>query len=281
MAIGVKACSAWLVLALLVGPFGCARGPIERSPWTLEPAAAPHSPKDDNEGSEERLDEGGDSPVKDVKKRRRSRLALSNKQGQNRHRVASHMDRPDGRRTIANTLPRSRRGRQETRGDWGFGHDALPRGNGKTPMVLQWPLPASGITSTYGPRRNPVNGRVGFHYGVDLQADYGDQVAAAGDGLVLRSGWRGGHGLQVVVAHRHGFRTSYSHLSQISVAPGARVGTGEPIGLVGNSGRSTGPHLHLEVQKHGRNLDPLEVIGVPLPRAAATALNVHRGRNRR
>ena len=132
------------------------------------------------------------------------------------------------------------------------------------PLLLDWPLAATGITSLYGPRPDPVEKRVGFHYGIDMSASYGTQVMSSASGIVISAGWNGGHGRRVVVQHRYGYRTSYSHLSQIVAAPGSRIGAGESIGLVGNSGRSTGPHLHFEVTRYGKHLDPLDILGVDL-----------------
>nr|ADI21635.1 membrane proteins related to metalloendopeptidases [uncultured myxobacterium HF0130_06F04] len=132
------------------------------------------------------------------------------------------------------------------------------------PLLLDWPLAATGITSLYGPRPDPVEKRVGFHYGIDMSASYGTQVMSSASGIVISAGWNGGHGRRVVVQHRYGYRTSYSHLSQIVAAPGRRIGAGESIGLVGNSGRSTGPHLHFEITRYGKHLDPLDILGVDL-----------------
>ena len=131
-------------------------------------------------------------------------------------------------------------------------------------LLLDWPLAATGITSLYGPRPDPVEKRLGFHYGVDMSAAYGTEVMSSASGIVITSGWNGGHGRRVVIQHRYGYRTSYSHLSQVIASPGHRIGAGQPIGLVGNSGRSTGPHLHFEVTRYGKHLDPLEILGMDL-----------------
>jgi len=131
-------------------------------------------------------------------------------------------------------------------------------------MLLDWPLAATGITSLYGPRPDPVEKRLGFHYGVDMSANYGTEVMSSAPGIVISAGWNGGHGRRVVVQHRYGYRTSYSHLSQIVAAPGRRIDAGQSVGLVGNSGRSTGPHLHFEVTRYGKHLDPLDILGVDL-----------------
>ena len=131
-------------------------------------------------------------------------------------------------------------------------------------LLLQWPLPATGVTSLFGWRRDPFDGHQRQHNGVDLEAEYGAVVAAAADGVVIWAGWNAGHGRQVVINHAGGYQTGYSHLSQILVPIGAAVQSGQPIGRVGNSGRSTGAHLHFEVTRFGRYLDPLDNLGVPL-----------------
>ncbi len=95
-----------------------------------------------------------------------------------------------------------------------------------------------------------------FHPGVDLQADYGEVVHAAAAGVVASTGWDGGYGLKIDVDHQNGYHTWYAHLSRIDVAPGARVSKGQPIGLVGDTGFSTGAHLHYQVMLNGSPVDP-------------------------
>ena len=131
-------------------------------------------------------------------------------------------------------------------------------------LVLRWPLPATGVNSLFGWRRDPFDGKERRHNGVDLEAAYGAVVTAPADALVAWTGWNAGHGRQVVLSHAGGYQTSFSHLSQVLAVDGAQVRAGEPIGRVGNSGRSTGTHLHLEVMRYGVYLDPLDVLGVPL-----------------
>lgn len=135
--------------------------------------------------------------------------------------------------------------------------------DGKSYLVLQWPLPATGVNSLYGTRVDPMDSRERQHNGVDLEAAYGAVVAAAADGIVVWAGWNAGHGRQVLVEHAGGFRTGYSHLSQVLTYPGLAIRSGDPVGLVGNSGRSTGPHLHFEVIRDEIYVDPLDVLGLP------------------
>lgn len=113
------------------------------------------------------------------------------------------------------------------------------------------------ISSRFGHRVHPIL-RIGrLHDGVDFRAGWGTPVVAAADGAVVGAGWNGGYGRQVRLAHSNGLATSYSHLSRIAAAPGTSVRRGEVIGYVGSSGFSTGPHLHYEVRRNGRPVDPL------------------------
>lgn len=113
------------------------------------------------------------------------------------------------------------------------------------------------LTSDYGPRRDPFTGGYGWHGGVDLVAAYGAPIVAAAPGVVTFVGWKSGYGHTVEVDHGHGFSTLYAHLTgRFPVSVGDRVARGEPLGALGNSGRSTGPHLHFEVLLHGETYDP-------------------------
>lgn len=133
-----------------------------------------------------------------------------------------------------------------------------------TVLMLQWPLPATGVTSAFGERADPLDGNTRYHYGIDLEADYGQVVRSAAAGRVVRAGFNNGHGRQVVVMHAGGFQTGYSHLSQTIVYEGQMVEGGETLGLVGTSGRTTGPHLHFEVMRHGSHVDPATILGTSI-----------------
>ncbi|MDK2835821.1 MAG: hypothetical protein PWP21_598 [Thermosediminibacterales bacterium] len=112
--------------------------------------------------------------------------------------------------------------------------------------------PATGrISSPFGPR-----GRE-FHTGVDIAAPYNTPIKAADSGTVTFAGWQGGYGRLVIVSHGNGFETYYAHTNKILVKVGEAVEKGEKIALVGSSGRSTGPHLHFEIRKNGKPLNPL------------------------
>lgn len=117
--------------------------------------------------------------------------------------------------------------------------------------------PARGIlTSGFGFRRDPLTGVRAFHQGVDIAAGPGQPVRATADGLIVRAGVQGGLGKSVTVAHGFGTSTRYSHLSRIGVEAGREVRRGDVIGYVGNTGRSTGYHLHYEVHVDGSPVDP-------------------------
>lgn len=121
-------------------------------------------------------------------------------------------------------------------------------------------LPVHGrMTSGFGNRFHPILGYVRFHDGVDLAASAGTPIVAAADGRVIGAGWRGGYGQQVQIAHAGGVDTLYGHMSRIAAYAGEIVHKGEVIGYVGSTGLSTGPHLHFEVTKNGRPVNPLSV----------------------
>jgi len=123
-----------------------------------------------------------------------------------------------------------------------------------------WPLPgAPRVTSRFGWRNVSVAGNR-YHVGLDLGAPTGTPVLSSLDGTVLRTGWMGAYGYAVYVGHADGFETRYAHLSSIAVEPGQRVARGSAIGRVGSTGASTGPHLHFEIRRAGRALDPLAVL---------------------
>ncbi len=112
------------------------------------------------------------------------------------------------------------------------------------------------INSGFGYRKDPFRSSIGFHSGVDIDAKFGDPVVATADGVVKKTGWQGSYGKTVVLQHEDGFETIYGHLSKISVEEGQKVKVGEVIGKAGNTGRSTGTHLHYEVLKDGQRVNP-------------------------
>lgn len=118
-------------------------------------------------------------------------------------------------------------------------------------------LPVEGrITSRFGRRFHPILGHTRFHKGVDVGARSGAPITAAADGTVASAGWHGGYGRQVAIAHAGDLETTYSHMSGFAVAAGQHVRRGQVIGFVGSSGLSNGPHVHFEVYRHGRPVNP-------------------------
>jgi murein DD-endopeptidase MepM/ murein hydrolase activator NlpD len=118
-------------------------------------------------------------------------------------------------------------------------------------------LPIAGwISSGFGYRHNPYDGRYRLHAGIDIAADPGTPVRAPADGVVIYSGYREGYGKAVVLDHGYGIRTLFAHNSVLFVNNGTRIKRGEIISKVGSTGHSTGPHLHYEVRKNGVPVNP-------------------------
>ncbi|MBM4302813.1 MAG: M23 family peptidase [Deltaproteobacteria bacterium] len=129
----------------------------------------------------------------------------------------------------------------------------------KTAVINATPslLPIAGwVTSSFGYRRNPYDGSYKLHAGVDIAAEPGTPVRAPADGVVIFSGYREGYGKVIVLDHGYGIRTLFGHNSSVFVGQGSRVKRGETISQVGNTGRSTGPHLHYEIRKNGVPVNP-------------------------
>jgi murein DD-endopeptidase MepM/ murein hydrolase activator NlpD len=118
-----------------------------------------------------------------------------------------------------------------------------------------WPVDGP-VTGSFGERIDPFNGEGAFHSGVDIGAGIGQPVVAPADGMVLYADFMGGYGRMVVIDHGHGISTRYGHLKSFGVFPGQRIHRGFTIGYVGDSGRSTGPHLHYEVRINGIPVNP-------------------------
>jgi murein DD-endopeptidase MepM/ murein hydrolase activator NlpD len=118
---------------------------------------------------------------------------------------------------------------------------------------LVWPMRGT-ITSPYGPRWG------GFHPGIDIATAYGTPIHAAKGGTVIYAGYNGGYGNYTCIDHGGGFSTCYAHQSQIAVSDGQQVGQGQVIGYEGNTGYSTGPHLHFEARVNGSPQDPMRYL---------------------
>ena len=118
------------------------------------------------------------------------------------------------------------------------------------------PVRARNVSSGFGSRWHPILGGYRFHAGIDLVAPVGTLILATAPGIITQSGWCGAYGLCVTVDDGNGYHTLYGHLSRIDVIAGQSVALGQRLGLVGSTGRSTGPHLHYEVRINGRPVDP-------------------------
>lgn len=126
-----------------------------------------------------------------------------------------------------------------------------------TPSI--WP--AKGwVTSGYGERTSPFTGFQGLHKGMDIANRIGTPVVATAEGIVVQAGNDPGLGKAVVISHGMGMKTTYGHLSEVMVRPGQKITRGQKIATMGNTGRSTGPHLHYEVTQNGVSVNPSKYI---------------------
>jgi murein DD-endopeptidase MepM/ murein hydrolase activator NlpD len=112
------------------------------------------------------------------------------------------------------------------------------------------------VTSGFGGRRHPILGYMRMHSGLDFKASYGQPIFAVTDGVVAYAGRKGGYGNFVQLNHGGGLASGYGHMSRIATRPGSRVRRGQIIGYVGSTGLSTGPHLHYELYRNGRAVNP-------------------------
>ena len=122
------------------------------------------------------------------------------------------------------------------------------------------PVKSGWISSYFGRRSDPVNGKSALHRGLDFAGKYGNEVIAVGDGVVSWSGDRYGFGNLVEIKHGNGYVTRYAHNQANLVAVGDKVEQGQTIALMGSTGRSTGPHVHFEVWRNGQAVDPAKYI---------------------
>jgi len=122
-----------------------------------------------------------------------------------------------------------------------------------------WPVDGQ-VSSSYGYRLHPKTGARDFHSGMDIAADPGLPVKATADGIVSYAGWSGGSGNLVALEHGFGFSTFFAHNRLVAVNVGQKVKRGDILGYVGSTGNSTGPHLHYEVWKEGKALDPITFV---------------------
>jgi murein DD-endopeptidase MepM/ murein hydrolase activator NlpD len=125
---------------------------------------------------------------------------------------------------------------------------------GGRPVMQGW------ISSYFGHRADPFTGRNAFHRGLDFAGPAGAEVVAVASGVVTYSKERFGYGKCVEINHGNGYVTRYAHNQRVLVQAGDTVQKGQPIALIGSTGRSTGPHLHFEVLKQGRAVDPMSFV---------------------
>jgi murein DD-endopeptidase MepM/ murein hydrolase activator NlpD len=145
-------------------------------------------------------------------------------------------------------------------------------------------MPLSGetsVSSPFGYRIDPFLGRPSLHPGVDLLQPYGAEIFATAAGRVIHAGPMGGYGDAVEIDHGHGLATVYGHMSEILVVAGQEVAKGDPIGRLGSTGRSTGPHLHYEVRVDGEPVDPERFIRAGAEMGAGEVRNVETDEARR
>jgi murein DD-endopeptidase MepM/ murein hydrolase activator NlpD len=135
-----------------------------------------------------------------------------------------------------------------------------------------WPVNGR-LMDGFGHRSDPFSGEGAMHTGVDISAPLGAGVKSTGDGIVMYASWNAGYGRCVIVDHGNGYQTLYGHLSHVDVIEGQEIRQGEVVGRVGNSGRSTGPHLHYEVRVHSMPVNPYRFLAQASAMKSAVAVN--------
>jgi murein DD-endopeptidase MepM/ murein hydrolase activator NlpD len=126
-----------------------------------------------------------------------------------------------------------------------------------------WPIIGGWISSHFGYRTDPFTGRGAFHAGVDFAGPTGAKVITTGPGFVSFSGYKNGYGNVVEITHPTGYLTRYGHNARNLVREGQTVQKGDPIAIIGSTGRSTGTHVHFEVERDGNTLNPMRYLSAP------------------
>ena len=124
---------------------------------------------------------------------------------------------------------------------------------------MRTPIDGARLSSGFGRRKHPILGYTKMHKGIDFAAPRGTPIYAAGKGVIQYAGRKGAYGNFVLIRHNTTYSTAYAHMKSIKTAKGRRVQQGQIIGYVGSTGRSTGPHLHYEIRRSGRQVNPLKV----------------------
>ena len=184
------------------------------------------------------------------------------------HRRAATGERRAGQLLYAG-IERDERPRVQLMRWGGEYYEASGMGEQKTGLVA--PVPGR-LTSHFGHRRHPILGFVRMHAGLDFKAGYGTPIVAVTDGRVSGAGRMGGCGNAVRIDHGGALQTRYCHMSQIAARGGQFVRRGQVIGYVGSTGLSTGPHLHYEMYRAGRPVNPAQVTFVTRAQLAASEL---------
>lgn len=122
-----------------------------------------------------------------------------------------------------------------------------------------WPV-RGWVTSPFGRRISPINGKLQFHEGIDIAVQIGTPVAAPADGVVIKAGFEAGYGNMVELSHGYGLKSVFGHNSRLNVKPGQHVKRGDVIAYSGNTGSSTGPHVHYEVRVNGLPVNPVRYL---------------------
>lgn len=133
-----------------------------------------------------------------------------------------------------------------------------------------WPIQGR-IMSSFGSRDDPFNGEGAFHRGVDIHGNFGQPIVSPADGMIESADFRGGYGRTVVISHGNGISTLFGHMSGFAVSAGQHIQRGDVIGYVGQSGRSTGPHVHYEVHIYKTPVNPYKYLRATLAQSEVTA----------
>jgi murein DD-endopeptidase MepM/ murein hydrolase activator NlpD len=129
------------------------------------------------------------------------------------------------------------------------------------PLPLGFPV-LGRVTSGYGKRIDPINKRSAFHAGIDVMSRSNTKVKAPADGRVFRKGYDSDYGYYIILDHGNGYKTLFGHLKKILIKKGQSIERGEVIGLIGSTGRSTGPHLHYEIRYRGKTVNPWKYVNI-------------------